>query len=157
MAVARLTCMKHFLILCVCVVGCGPAFEAAADEAGTPHRIDFGDASPPPGMWQVSPINDDGAAGDGGDVSDGDGGGSASAADAAQALVVGALEAGLPAASSGVCSIRTCPQGCCDPTGTCQPGDSTDLCGNNGQRCMDCTNRGVNHMCGPSNLHDLCL
>jgi hypothetical protein len=55
------------------------------------------------------------------------------------------------------CSQRTCMQGCCDSSGTCQPGTATAVCGNLGQRCMDCTNMGLNHMCGPSNLHNLCL
>jgi hypothetical protein len=47
--------------------------------------------------------------------------------------------------------------GCCDQSGTCQPGTATAACGALGLRCMDCTTRGLMHMCGPPNLHNLCL
>ena len=49
---------------------------------------------------------------------------------------------------AGACSQRTCRNGCCDSNGVCQPGTTTTACGQNGQRCRDCTNAGIQHVCG---------
>ena len=49
------------------------------------------------------------------------------------------------------CNISTCPTGCCDVTGHCQPGNSATSCGYSGFACVNC-NGGVcdgnNHTCG---------
>ncbi|MDF2738997.1 MAG: hypothetical protein K0S88_363 [Actinomycetia bacterium] len=36
------------------------------------------------------------------------------------------------------CSEATCPNGCCDATGKCQPGDQTQACGLGGVPCVRC-------------------
>lgn len=41
-----------------------------------------------------------------------------------------------PEASGG--SPTTCPNGCCDKKGRCQPGTANDACGYGGHICMDC-------------------
>jgi hypothetical protein len=52
------------------------------------------------------------------------------------------LEGSAPEASvpegSAPCSERTCPTGCCDATGQCQPGDTITQCGNGGEACQSC-------------------
>src|SRR5258708_35629341 len=58
--------------------------------------------------------------------------------------------------SGGACGQQTGNSGCCDSTGTCQPGTSTTVCGQFGQRCMDCTNRGLMPMCRMP-LHNICF
>jgi hypothetical protein len=37
-----------------------------------------------------------------------------------------------------LCSSTTCPEGCCDTNGVCQPGTSDGACGANGQFCGFC-------------------
>jgi hypothetical protein len=54
------------------------------------------------------------------------------------------------------CGLQTCPQGCCDSSGTCQPGTAVTACGNQGQHCKDCSTA-PQKMCIPPNLHNLCL
>ncbi len=36
------------------------------------------------------------------------------------------------------CSFQTCPNGCCDANGFCEPGQSTPACGDFGQTCQNC-------------------
>ncbi|MDP9150386.1 MAG: hypothetical protein M3O36_10665, partial [Myxococcota bacterium] len=36
------------------------------------------------------------------------------------------------------CDAATCPMGCCDASGACQPGRATAACGTMGQACRDC-------------------
>ena len=45
---------------------------------------------------------------------------------------------GEPPAPQG-CDATTCPDGCCDDTGTCQPGTAVTQCGSSGGQCVDCT------------------
>jgi hypothetical protein len=37
------------------------------------------------------------------------------------------------------CSLATCPNGCCDTNGACQPGNSSAACGTGGARCGACS------------------
>jgi hypothetical protein len=56
------------------------------------------------------------------------------------------------------CSMQACGaemctgcSGCCDTTGTCQPGVSDQACGTGGQACIDCSAQMLscgNQMCG---------
>jgi len=52
------------------------------------------------------------------------------------------------------CSARTCPQGCCDGAGNCQPGGDVTACGAAGVSCQDCKAEGFtlcdanHHACG---------
>ncbi|MDP9034929.1 MAG: hypothetical protein M3O50_08980 [Myxococcota bacterium] len=52
--------------------------------------------------------------------------------------VVGVPDANADAATSSRCDARTCPNGCCDASGTCHPGRTTAACGTMGQACRDC-------------------
>jgi hypothetical protein len=38
--------------------------------------------------------------------------------------------------------LKNCPYGCCDTSGTCQPGSSDTACGNFGGACQSCTQMG---------------
>jgi hypothetical protein len=42
----------------------------------------------------------------------------------------------------GVCNAQTCPFGCCDTNGFCQPGFAPNQCGNFGSQCQDCVQLG---------------
>jgi hypothetical protein len=46
-------------------------------------------------------------------------------------------------ANGGVCSAQTCPSGCCDLQGRCQPGLTGTACGNFGSNCLNCTANGA--------------
>jgi hypothetical protein len=39
---------------------------------------------------------------------------------------------------AGICSSRTCPTGCCDPSGRCLSGQTLNACGTGGKACSDC-------------------
>jgi hypothetical protein len=39
---------------------------------------------------------------------------------------------------TSTCNPQTCPQGCCDANGACQPGNGTNACGQGGQICQFC-------------------
>ncbi len=43
------------------------------------------------------------------------------------------------APDAGICDSQTCPFGCCDPLGNCQPGSLTNACGNFGNECQNCS------------------
>jgi len=45
--------------------------------------------------------------------------------------------------------------GCLDDRGVCYAGNMTTACGKNGQKCMDCTTAGLQHVCGIPNY--VCL
>lgn len=53
-----------------------------------------------------------------------------------------------PDAPPGSCDALSCPTGCCDASGTCQPGDKLDACGLGGQQCSDCASQGFDY-CDP--------
>jgi hypothetical protein len=59
-----------------------------------------------------------------------------------------------PPPDAAACSATTCPDGCCDPNGACQPGDGTFACGAFGETCHDCIADGFQtcdpkaHACG---------
>lgn len=42
--------------------------------------------------------------------------------------------------SGCVCDAVSCPNGCCDANGVCQPGTSTMACGSGGEACVPCAN-----------------
>jgi hypothetical protein len=52
------------------------------------------------------------------------------------------------------CNPNTCPQGCCDGAGHCQPGTTTTACGELGEACQNCPAQGfslceaTHHACG---------
>ncbi len=48
----------------------------------------------------------------------------------------------LDASQPGTCGPSTCPNGCCDRTGTCRTGGDTQACGSRGQQCSDCIANG---------------
>ncbi|MGH7438087.1 MAG: hypothetical protein ACRENE_20585 [Polyangiaceae bacterium] len=45
-------------------------------------------------------------------------------------------------------SCGSCAGGCCDSTGTCQPGNTDDACGPAGGSCTNCQNAGQTCMTG---------
>lgn len=45
---------------------------------------------------------------------------------------------GVSCGPANKCTTSTCPFGCCDSAGTCQPGSSSSLCGSQGQACQAC-------------------
>jgi hypothetical protein len=65
------------------------------------------------------------------------------------------------AEGSGACSVSSCPNGCCDAHGQCQPGTDDPECGNGGEACESCVALGftacdaTQHAC--SNLVPQCI
>ena len=50
------------------------------------------------------------------------------------------------------CSRRTCPAGCCDALGSCQPGTGAAQCGGDGSSCQNCAQHGeqcARQQCAP--------
>jgi len=84
------------------------------------------------------------------------------ATDAAAALDAGA------AVDATACSRVTCPSGCCDANGQCQPGVAANACGTAGGVCQDCASIGAScdsarracatsmTECGPVNCAGCC-
>lgn len=48
---------------------------------------------------------------------------------------------------AGRCNSVTCLDGCCDASGTCQPGSVASACGRGGETCSDCSVGGEGGMC----------
>lgn len=48
-----------------------------------------------------------------------------------------------------ICNPTTCPTGCCDRDGYCQPGTFTSGCGGGGQACSYCAATCTNRVCAP--------
>jgi hypothetical protein len=64
------------------------------------------------------------------------------------------IEAGVVDAAVPTDIITFC-LGCLDDRGICFAGNMTTACGKNGQKCMDCTTAGLQHVCGIPNY--VCL
>ena len=64
------------------------------------------------------------------------------------------VEAAIVEASVPTDVITYC-LGCLDDRGVCYPGTMTTACGKNGQKCVDCTTAGLQHVCGSPN--PICL
>jgi hypothetical protein len=63
-----------------------------------------------------------------------------------EAMVDGSPDGGPP-----LCNATTCPQGCCDSAGNCQPGGDITACGAAGVACQNCKAEGYT-LCD-ANLH----
>ncbi|MGA7123745.1 MAG: hypothetical protein WBY94_26810 [Polyangiaceae bacterium] len=48
----------------------------------------------------------------------------------------------MPLSGAAVCDSQTCPAGCCDSLGDCQPGSLNTACGNSGNACQECESAG---------------
>lgn len=76
-------------------------------------------------------------------------------------LTVYVWDTGAPdVAEAGACDSTTCPNGCCDPSGTCRQGTELNACGFGGVACNDCQQQGFDfcdsqiHACG--NIQPTC-
>ncbi|MGA7124062.1 MAG: hypothetical protein WBY94_28425 [Polyangiaceae bacterium] len=51
------------------------------------------------------------------------------------------------APDAATCDSQTCPFGCCDPLGNCQPGSLSSACGSNGNECQNCSSQFMGSQC----------
>ena len=52
--------------------------------------------------------------------------------------IYGGGDGSIDSGDAGACNATTCPQGCCDSTGTCRTGTELNACGFGGGACNDC-------------------
>ncbi len=114
------------LALAMLLVGCaqGPAPTRPRWDASVPRdATEDRQADEPSGPTCGNGIVEPGEACDDGNTQDGDGCSS-------RCTVEG-------------CSEQTCPNGCCDSAGDCQPGNLDSACGTGGAPCRDCADEGL--------------